>query len=80
MSKLLDAADEGRARHAAAHLAGIIPRDRPERNGARKEPATKDGEPVSIRVWQVPDSGDTLRRHPELASDTNPLPDRWGSS
>jgi hypothetical protein len=28
--ELLDAADEGRARHAAAHLAEIIPRDRPE--------------------------------------------------
>jgi hypothetical protein len=25
--------------HAAAHLAGIIPRDRPERNGGRKEPS-----------------------------------------
>jgi hypothetical protein len=29
--ELLDAADKGRARHAAAHLAGIIPRDRPDR-------------------------------------------------
>ena len=28
-----DTADEGGARHAAAHLAGIIPRDRPEENG-----------------------------------------------
>ena len=67
--ELLDAADEGRARHAAAHLAGIIPRDRPERNGGRKEPATKDGEPASVGVWQVPDSGDTPQRHSELASD-----------
>ena len=33
--QLLDAADEGGARHAAAHLAGIIPRDRPEGNGGR---------------------------------------------
>jgi hypothetical protein len=34
--KLLDAADKGRAVHTAAHLAGIIPRDRPERNGGRR--------------------------------------------
>jgi hypothetical protein len=27
------------------------------------------GERVSARVWQVPDSGDTPRRHSELASD-----------
>jgi hypothetical protein len=33
--QLLHAADEDRARHATAHLAGIIPRDRPERNGGR---------------------------------------------
>ena len=32
--QFLDAADEGRARYAAAHLAGIIPRDRPEGNDA----------------------------------------------
>jgi hypothetical protein len=55
--QLLDAADEGRARHAAAHLAGIIPRDRPEGNGARKESAARDGELLSVSVWQVPDSG-----------------------
>ena len=41
--ELLDAADEGRARHAAAHLAEIIPCVRPKRNGGRKEAATKDG-------------------------------------
>jgi hypothetical protein len=48
--ELLDAPDEGRARHAAAHLAGIIPRDRPQGNGGRKEAATKDGEPGSVNV------------------------------
>ena len=47
--QLLDAADEDRARHAAAHLAGIIPRDRPEGNGGRMESATKDGEPPRRR-------------------------------
>jgi len=39
--QLVDPADEGRARHAAAHLAGIIPRDRLKGNSARKEPATQ---------------------------------------
>ena len=67
--QLLDPADQGRALHAVAHLAGIIPRDRPERNGGRKEPAAIDGESVSVRVGQVPDSGDAPRRHSELASD-----------
>src|SRR5829696_4738937 len=46
--ELLDAADEGGARHAAAHLAGIIARDRPEGNGGRKEPPANDGEPVAF--------------------------------
>jgi hypothetical protein len=31
--EFLDTANEGRARHAAAHLAAIIDRDPPERNG-----------------------------------------------
>jgi hypothetical protein len=48
--QLLDPADEGRARHAATHLAGIIPRDRPQGNGGRKEAATKDGAPASANV------------------------------
>jgi hypothetical protein len=55
--QLLDPANQGRARHAAAHLAAIIPRDPPERNGARKEPATKHWEQASAHVRQVPDSG-----------------------
>ena len=67
--QLLDTADQGRALHAVAHLAGIIPRDRPERNGGRKEPATKDGEAGDVGLWKVPDSGDTPQRHSELASD-----------
>jgi hypothetical protein len=33
--ELLDAAHKGRAGHAAAHLAGIIPHARPEGNGGR---------------------------------------------
>jgi hypothetical protein len=45
--ELLDTADEGRARHAAAHLAVIIARDRPEGNDGSKEPAPRDGEPAS---------------------------------
>jgi hypothetical protein len=77
--ELLDTANEGWARHAAAHLAGIIPRDRPEGNGGRKGSATKDGEQASAGVWQVPDSGQAPQRHPELASDhrrsTRPLGD-----
>jgi hypothetical protein len=39
--ELREAADEGGARHAAAHLAGIIARDRPEGNGGRTRPATR---------------------------------------
>ena len=55
--QLLDAANQGGARHAVAHLAGIIARDRPEGNGGRKEPAPRDGEPASAGVGQVPNSG-----------------------
>jgi hypothetical protein len=61
--------------HAVAHLAGIIPRDRPERNDGSKGPATKDGEAGDVGLWKVPDSGDTPQRHSELASDDrNPRP------
>jgi hypothetical protein len=55
--QLLDAANQGRARHTAAHLAGIIPRDRPEGNGSRTGPATKDRERLGADVWHLPDSG-----------------------
>ena len=41
--ELLDAADEGRARHAAAHLAGIIPRDRPQGTAAVRRQRPKMG-------------------------------------
>jgi hypothetical protein len=34
---------------------------------ARKEPATRDGEPVCVGVWQVPDSGPMPQGDPELA-------------
>ena len=75
--QLLDPADEGRAAHAAAHLAGIIARDRPEGNGGRTSSATrcrmgsptKDGEPPLACVWHMPDSGRTVRRDPEPAGD-----------
>jgi len=67
--QFLDAADEGRALHAVAHLAGIIPRDRRERNDGSKDPATKDREAGDAGLWKVPDSGDTPQRHSELASD-----------
>jgi hypothetical protein len=66
--QLLCAADEGGARDAAAHLAGIIARDRPEGNGRRTRSATKDREQTSADVWQVPDSGGTPWRHPRPAS------------
>jgi hypothetical protein len=42
-TKLLDTADKGRAHHAAAHLARIIPHDRSEGNGRRTGSATKIG-------------------------------------
>ena len=67
--KLLDTADKGRAHHAAAHLAGIIPRDRPEGNDRRTRSATKAREWVSASIWNLPDSGGSPHCHPEPASD-----------
>jgi hypothetical protein len=55
--ELLDPADEGGARHTAAHLAGIIPRQRREGNGGAKGWATRDGEHAGADLWQMPDSG-----------------------
>jgi hypothetical protein len=78
--ELLDTANQGRALHAAAHLAAIIPRDRPERNGGRKEPAPKDGERMSVRVRQVPDSGGMPQDHPESASNDQEAERRKGNS
>jgi len=66
--ELLDTADESQARHAAAHLAGIILCDRSEGSAGRRGRRPKDGEPASAEVGTVPDSGPTPRRHSEPVS------------
>src|SRR5215218_9985729 len=74
-SRLLDTADETQARHAAAHLAGIILCDWSQGSPGRRGRRPKDGEPASAEIGNVPDSGRPPPGHAALAR-----PNRWSAT